>query len=226
MGSPAGAIVSREKIEGRRRFVVPAGRYDGKAIGQRFLNACRYRFYNIRTGSGPANHEGEMDAQDDIAIRPVRLEDLDSLNATVNGVCRERRFLSSMEGFPRDIHRRFLNRVVRYGLPQVVAVCHGDVIGWCDIMPVTRPGAAHVGRLGVGVARPYRRRGTGRRLITRCLEMAREYGMKKVELEVFSDNEVAIGLYRSFGFAEEGLKRNARRFDGHYQHIVVMGRAA
>lgn len=163
-----------------------------------------------------------MYTREEIAIRPVRFEDLDALNATVNAVCRERRFLSSIEGFPLETHRRFLNRVVRAGLPQVVAVADEGIVGWCDILPLPGSDLEHVGRLGVGVAKPYRRRGIGRRLIARCLELARDYGMEKVELEVFSDNEVAIGLYRSFGFTEEGLKRNARKLEGRYQHIVMM----
>lgn len=160
-----------------------------------------------------------MDTQHDIAIRPVRLEDLRGLNATVNGICREGRFLSSAEGFPLEVHRGFLTRVVRHKLPQVVAVADAGVIGWCDVLPLREPDAGRVGTLGVGVARPYRYRGLGRRLVGRCLNMAREYGMEKVELEVFADNEIAIALYRSFGFIEEGRDAGTGRRD---RDIITM----
>jgi ribosomal protein S18 acetylase RimI-like enzyme len=47
----------------------------------------------------------------------------------------------------------------------------------------------------------------------------------KIELEVFPDNEAAIGLYRSTGFAEEGLRRDHyRREDGSLRSALIMAR--
>lgn len=154
-----------------------------------------------------------MDNQRDIMIRPVRMEDLEGLNATINGICREGRFLSSSDGFSLDAHRAFLSHIVRLGLPQVVAESDAGIVGWCDVLPANNPSANHTGQLGVGVAKAYRGRGIGRRLVGRGLQMAREHGMAAVELEVFSDNEVAIALYRSYGFMLQGAgTRGADRF--------------
>ena len=49
--------------------------------------------------------------------------------------------------------------------------------------------------------------------------------MHKVELEVFPDNAAAIGLYRSFGFEQEGLRRDHyRREDGSLRSALLMAR--
>ena len=37
---------------------------------------------------------------------------------------------------------------------------------------------------------------------------------ERIELEVFSSNQKAIQLYKSFGFVFEGRKRTARKLDG------------
>lgn len=82
-------------------------------------------------------------------------------------------------------------------------------------------GFDHVGRLSMGVAKPYRRQGIGRRLIEAVL-LATKF--ERVELEVFDHNEAAVALYRKFGFETEGVKRNARFLDGKYMNIVLMAR--
>jgi RimJ/RimL family protein N-acetyltransferase len=46
--------------------------------------------------------------------------------------------------------------------------------------------------------------------------------LEKVELEVYTDNQAAIRLYKELGFLEEGLRRRARRLDGRYQDIELM----
>jgi putative acetyltransferase len=44
-----------------------------------------------------------------------------------------------------------------------------------------------------------------------------------LEIEVFSDNEIAIHLYKKHGYLIEGVKKKARFIDGVYQDIVIMG---
>jgi len=82
-------------------------------------------------------------------------------------------------------------------------------------------GFSHVGRLSMGVAKPYRRQGIGRKLLEAVLAATK---FERVELEVFEHNEAAIALYRKFGFETEGVKRNARFLDGKYMNIVLMAR--
>ena len=54
-----------------------------------------------------------------------------------------------------------------------------------------------------------------------CL-LARNSGIEKVELEVFSDNLGAVRLYESFAFSLEGVKVRGRKLDGRYQDVKLM----
>lgn len=108
-------------------------------------------------------------------------------------------------------------------MPHVLALEGETVVGWCDIVPgKAANGFGHIGRLGMGVRREWRRRGIGRQLLEACLRQASQAGLEKVELEVYTDNQAAIRLYKELGFLEEGLRRRARRLDGRYQDIELM----
>ncbi len=78
--------------------------------------------------------------------------------------------------------------------------------------------------LGMWLAAELRGRGLGRRMLDAALEIARAEGALKIELEVFTDNEPALGLYRSAGFVVEDVRPGAYpRADGSVKSSVVMG---
>ena len=39
---------------------------------------------------------------------------------------------------------------------------------------------------------------------------------------MFASNERAVALYRTLGFVTEGIKKRARKLDGHYDDNVFM----
>jgi ribosomal-protein-alanine N-acetyltransferase len=63
----------------------------------------------------------------------------------------------------------------------------------------------------IGVDPAYQGRGIGRRMLTELLDIA---GDAVVHLEVRTDNETAIALYRSMGFTEVGVRRRYYRVSG------------
>lgn len=67
------------------------------------------------------------------------------------------------------------------------------------------PEEAHL--LNVCVCRDRQGRGYGRALVVHMLERARRRGAQMIFLEVRPSNMVAIGLYRSLGFNEIGLRK-------------------
>jgi ribosomal protein S18 acetylase RimI-like enzyme len=71
----------------------------------------------------------------------------------------------------------------------------------------------------------WRGRGVGSALVRAAIERARGQGLHKLCLEVFPTNTAAIGLYRKFGFVEEGRRsKHYRRASGELWDAIVMGR--
>jgi RimJ/RimL family protein N-acetyltransferase len=157
-----------------------------------------------------------------VEIRPARESDARSVRDAVKAVAAEKWYLATVDGFSLEETRAFLQRVVDGVLPELLALVEDEVVGFCDILPNSAQGFTHVGRLGLGVRFEWRRQGIGRRLLGACLSLARDAGIEKVELEVFSDNVAATRLYDSFGFRQEGLKVRGRKLEGRYQDVLLM----
>ena len=51
-----------------------------------------------------------------------------------------------------------------------------------------------------------------------------EFGLEKVELEVYSDNDAAVSMYEKAGFEIEGKRLKTRRIETGYQDSTLMGR--
>lgn len=159
---------------------------------------------------------------EEVVISPIAEEHIEGFWRCLDSVARERRYLLMMEAPPRARVQEFVRNNIRNGNVQLVALAGGEVVGWCDIVPRPHEGFQHCGVLGMGVLASHRGRGIGRRLATEALRRAWEKGLEKVELDVYASNKVARSLYKSLGFAVEGVRRRARKIDGAYDDIVQM----
>jgi putative acetyltransferase len=84
---------------------------------------------------------------------------------------------------------------------------------------------AHVGHVGMMVHTAYQGLGVGSAMIEAAVDLAENWlGMTRLQLEVYPDNEQAIGLYQKHGFEKEGLFRALSYRGGQYVDALVMGR--
>ena len=163
-----------------------------------------------------------MQGQSQVHFRSARLSDIEALFAAINSVAAEKWYIATVQ-FSLEGIRPHLEKLIATPMPPVLALEAETVVGWCDITAGKAPnGFGHVGRLGMGVRREWRRRGIGRQLMEKCLRQASAAGLEKVELEVYPDNQPAVLLYKQVGFVEEGLRRRARKLEGRYQDIQQM----
>ena len=94
------------------------------------------------------------------------------------------------------------------GIRMWVAIEQQDIAG----AVASREAADEAEILNLAVARDWRRRGIGRRLMEAALEGAVAAGVRRVFLEVRESNAGARAFYRRLGFAEAGRRR------GYYHH--------
>ena len=83
----------------------------------------------------------------------------------------------------------------------------------------------HSGGLGIMVRTDCQGQGIGTALLEAVLDLADNWLMlRRVELEVYADNQRAVRLYEKFGFEAEGRKREAAVKNGAYVDLMVMAR--
>ncbi|OBK29963.1 ribosomal-protein-alanine N-acetyltransferase [Mycobacterium asiaticum] len=103
----------------------------------------------------------------------------------------------------------------------VGARCDGTLVGYAGISRLGRVAPFEYEVHTIGVDPAYQGRGIGRRMLDELLDFA-DGGV--VFLEVRTDNEAAIGLYRSVGFEQIGLRKRYYRVSG--ADAYTMRRAA
>ena len=157
-----------------------------------------------------------------IDIVPIAEMHIPGFHAVLDRVARQRRYLALVEAPPLATTREFVLRNIERGAPQWLAIDGEAVVGWCDIVADEREPCRHCGRLSMGVHPDYRGRGIGGRLLAATLAAAERRGLERIELQVLESNEIAIRLYKRFGFEQEGILRNARKLDGRYENKITM----
>lgn len=111
------------------------------------------------------------------------------------------------------------------GMIRLVAEVDGRVVGASTLHRSHAPRKYHMADCGVSVHPDYWNRGVGSALIGAMVDLADQWlGLKRLELEVFTDNAAAIHLYEKFGFVVEGTKRRYAFRQGEYVDTHVMAR--
>ncbi len=158
-----------------------------------------------------------------VVVRPARPRDARGFLAVYGETVAEERYLRA----ERVIHsvgqaRRLLRRSVTADQAFLVAAEGERIVGWLQMVRQPHPVVRHVATFGMAVAPDRRGRGIGSALLAEALRWAREQGVAKVELSVYPENRAALGLYRRFGFVEEGrLRRHSRRSFGDQDEILM-----
>jgi len=83
----------------------------------------------------------------------------------------------------------------------------------------------HIGELVIGVDQEHWGMGIGRGLMEEMLVWSEKNGLKRLALEVVSENDRAVKMYERYGFKIEG-KKVADHYvgDGKYLDTLVMGK--
>jgi L-phenylalanine/L-methionine N-acetyltransferase len=104
--------------------------------------------------------------------------------------------------------------------------CRADeVLGQIGIEMRKNPRRRHAATLGMAVKTSARRQGVGSALLTAGINLAERWlAVRRIELEVYTDNEAAVALYKKFGFVVEGTLRQYAFRDGQFADVYLMAK--
>jgi RimJ/RimL family protein N-acetyltransferase len=106
----------------------------------------------------------------------------------------------------------------------LVAEIKGEIIGVLNFNNYPKQRFSHAGEMGMSVHHKYRGKGIGSRLLNELIDWAeKNEKIEKICLRVFTRNLPAIGLYKKFGFVQEGLEKKAAKLgNGEYWDNLIM----
>lgn len=121
--------------------------------------------------------------------------------------------------WPRDQHLRNLHDPDKYYA--IAEAENGDLLAFAILAGLTKP-ARSIELLRVAVADADH--GFGKPLLRKLIDLAfTELGANRLWLDVYDDNDRARHVYRTVGFQEEGVLREATlRANGELGSLVVM----
>jgi putative acetyltransferase len=109
-----------------------------------------------------------------------------------------------------------------------LVACRGEeVLGQLGLDVRKNPRRRHAAAVGMAVKTSARRAGVGSALLVAAIDLAERWlQVRRIELEVYTDNAAAIALYQKFGFVIEGTLRRYAFRDGEWVDVFAMARLA
>jgi RimJ/RimL family protein N-acetyltransferase len=124
------------------------------------------------------------------------------------------------EGIPFSISQEadFIRKFAgNPGSVMIVAFDEGELIGTGAVSVVSgKPRFAHRSEIAISVRKDYWGKGIGTGIMNILMDFAKKSGAEVLELEVRSDNEAAISLYKKFGFEKIGTNEKFFKINGEF----------
>lgn len=195
----------------------------------RFRGAVQVRL-NTGPGDTPAPQRVSTDGGDTpsgaraaIRIRAAEPED----GEAIAGVWNEPEAVAGTMQLPyRSVeHRRQRLAQLQPDSHTLVAEVEGRVVGLATLTQASQARRRHTGYVGMAVHDDFHGQGVGTALLEALMDLADNWlALKRVELQVYTDNAAAIRLYEKFGFVIEGTSKDYAFGSGRYLDAHHMAR--
>jgi len=159
-------------------------------------------------------------------VRPITNKDIPEYLALTQFTDSETDFLGSAADDPRPSPLQLIASLKNQR--QVIFVAENDkgLIG--HLGSFWRRGKnkklGHCMNVGLAVAKDFWGHGIGTALMNAHEEWARQNGIVRLQLEVVTENERAVALYKKRGFAIEGTKQKSMKVGDSYKNEYLMAK--
>ena len=121
-----------------------------------------------------------------------------------------------------DTVREFFQSATDYIL---VAELDGKVVGHINLIMSNKPREKHAASLAIAVHPNSHGKGVGRKLLAEAINQADNWlNLLRIELEVYTDNEAGLSLYKKFDFKVEGQKQSCSYKNGRFVDLLILAR--
>src|SRR5262245_62081330 len=158
----------------------------------------------------------------ELQIRAARFADLPMIQEIHNQGITDR--VATLDIAPRtmaDTQLWFYRHGPRH--PVLVAEVGGSIAGWASLNTFNaRPAYQYVADLSIYLARPWRGKGLGSRLLQALIPLASELGYHKIVLSAFPTNAAGMRLYDRQRLTTVGIYKEMGLVDGRWVDTTLM----
>ncbi len=104
----------------------------------------------------------------------------------------------------------------------LVAKIRKNIVGQLFMDRSAKARLEHIGNFGISIAKPYWGKGIAEKMLEILIKWASLGGIARLELQVLTENERAISLYKKFGFEIEGTIRRAHKITNNFYDAHIM----
>lgn len=164
----------------------------------------------------------------EIIFRYPTIEDVELLKNYINKISAEQSFLL-LQGFQNttESETKWLkDKLDKISKNKCVYLCgfYDNNLVACSEITLGSDAKSHIGSFGISVALEFRGQGLGQKIMELTIDesIKKLSGLKIIDLEVFSQNNIGINLYKKLGFVEYGLLPNALKRKGKFDDAILM----
>jgi len=157
-----------------------------------------------------------------LIVRMPEIGDEQELIDMIKTVDNETKFLAREPdefNFTLEQEREFIrNSMSNENGRLLIAEIEGKIVANFSVQRISNSKRfRHRAAMGIVVKKEYWRSGIGKILMNECINWCREKNVEQLELEVVTQNNRAISMYKNLGFEINGTKINALKYaDGTY----------
>lgn len=163
----------------------------------------------------------------EITLRPARVSDALPLIQTIKAYLADSEYIpQSPEEFTMTLEQEenwIQSFLEKDNSLLIVAEFEGRIIGNIDISGHHRSMMQHTAVIGMGILSDWRNSGLGTQLMQHGIRWAKENSiLELLWLQVYTENQMAIALYKKMGFLENGIIKNFFNHSTRYYDNLTM----
>lgn len=162
-----------------------------------------------------------------VTLRPAQIEDAAQLLQTIKEYVKDSKYIPKIDDeikiTIKEEEEWIHSFIQKENCILIIATFNGKIIGNLDITGNSRIIMQHTAVIGMGMLSEWRNSGLGTALMQYTIEWAMANPiLELLWLQVYTENKLALNLYRKMGFVENGIIKDYFKQDGRYYNNLTM----
>lgn len=163
--------------------------------------------------------------EEEIIIRDAKLEDLPGIVEIYNSTIPGRMVTADLEPVTVESREPWFNQHSSDFRPMWVVEIDNTICAWLSFQSFYgRPAYNATAEISIYVSENYRRKGLGRILMERAINICPELGLTTLLGFIFGHNDKSLALFNIYGFEAWGNLTRVAVLDGIERDLIIVGK--